>query len=752
VAKCAGNCGKCKNHCACEVKPIAAVTPPKTRDNIVTKKKIQLSIQTEECTPKKIRVGEGEQKKAAPCKNAQLEKIKGLLPSSKSWMILTQSNLTSAIIESSSRFWRAFVSVVEELVELAAKSVLVRISPSVADPFTKKLKRALIVRFQSDSEDIENNTNGEEQNFIRIQLDLFDKMPPGSDLKRFIRASLSTCYADFELQTLSGRGIPWSKRSSTRGRKDFCSLQDCGEFPDGGVDQSASRCIHEYEQHDEAIKDAVGYIIDNCQMFAHGQKRVPLGDGTTKLLPVLTRLKPSCDLWASYKSRFEAELQPYKAIGGHEGPLRAGSTEYKGSMYNLLIEWTNCQPTMEPMHAIVASDPVAVANYGYKNSMSETKGWVHLQKFWDREVQKKTPKLMTFKGGKKFLERTSFLLLVRVLTMGDEKLVKGLDYVKGVLVHDNVAILQRIIDQHLTDPKQKQQLTKELTILANFLKVQYKDHTKDTDNPADTHGLVRGLQIPSKAFATPHYSCMKKVELSKLVADRGLVGLPSKPNPSQMSRALDFFYWTGHLGDGISSSEGRAKTTDASDREFPKDRESLDALLLTFVELTRKELEERAKKYKIPISSSPRLKKPQYKQALEAALLDKFKQLQGMWRFCACMTFVATMSDLSFYSLLCYFLQLLPVLEMKLLQLLLAVLLVNLVVWRIKRPLSWLKRQPAIMMLRAVSHATIFTGSCSRGFQMISRMLGRKPMVTTTRYPRKASRMPWNSLKRRTAR
>jgi hypothetical protein len=549
------------------VNPIAAVTPPKTRSNIVTKKKIQLSIQTEERTPDKIRVGEENQKKAPTC-NAKLQKIKECLPASTSWMILTQPNLSSTLIEASERLWRAFVSVAEELVELAAKSVLVRLSPSVADPFTQKLKQALVFRFQSDSENAEKK-NGEEQSQVgeclHHQLDLFDKMPVGSDIRRFIRASLCTCYADYELRALSGRDTPWSRRSRFHARNDFRSLQVCGEFP-GGVDQqSASSFIHEYHHHDEAIRDAVGYIIDNCQMFAHGQKRVPLGNGMTTLLPVLTRLQPSCDMWASYKSRFEAELQPYTKISGHEGPMRAGSTKYKGSMYNLRIEWTHCPSTMEPMHAIVASDPATVANYGYDNSMHETKGWVHLQKFFDEEVQKETPKLMTFKGGKKFLERTSFLLLVRVLTMGDEKLVKGVDYVKGVLIHDNVATLQKIIDQHLTDSaKDQQNLTKELTILANFLKLQYKNQTKDTDIPVDTHGLVRGLQIPSKAFAMPHYSAMNQDQLSKLVADRGLVGLPNKANITQMSRALDFFDWTGHLGDEISSSERRANTTNAS--------------------------------------------------------------------------------------------------------------------------------------------------------------------------------------------
>ena len=173
--------------------------------------------------------------------------------------------------------------------ELAAKSVLVRSSPSLSDRFfTQKLKQSLITRFQSGSEEVEKKN--EVGKFIHHEMDLFDKMPKRSDLRRFIRASLCTCYADSELRALSGRDVPWSKRSSAVGRKDFRSLQDCGEFPVDVDQQSDSRFIHAYHHHDEAIKEAVSYIIDNCQMFAHGQKRVPLGNGMTTLLPVLTRL------------------------------------------------------------------------------------------------------------------------------------------------------------------------------------------------------------------------------------------------------------------------------------------------------------------------------------------------------------------------------------------------------------------------------------------------------------------------------
>ena len=131
MAICRGGCNKCTNHCACEKDATirVVVTPPKTRNNEKTKKKIKLVIETELFTPTKIREAEV-RKQATLTRNLHFKKIKALVPNSKSWSILTHHSLTSTIVESTTRFWRAFVSGVEELVETIARSVLVRASPS----------------------------------------------------------------------------------------------------------------------------------------------------------------------------------------------------------------------------------------------------------------------------------------------------------------------------------------------------------------------------------------------------------------------------------------------------------------------------------------------------------------------------------------------------------------------------------------------------------------------------------------------
>jgi hypothetical protein len=48
----------------------------------------------------------------------------------------------------------------------------------------------------------------------------------------------------------------------------------------------------------------------------------------------------------------------FKRIISHEGPLKPGSSDYKGSPYNLMIEWETGEITKEPLQLIASDDPV----------------------------------------------------------------------------------------------------------------------------------------------------------------------------------------------------------------------------------------------------------------------------------------------------------------------------------------------------------------------------------------------------------
>jgi hypothetical protein len=65
----------------------------------------------------------------------------------------------------------------------------------------------------------------------------------------------------------------------------------------------------------------------------------------------------------------------FKHIVSHEGPFRASDPEYKGSRYNILIEWENGEITSEPFNIFGKDDPVTCAVYACKNGLLEEEGW-----------------------------------------------------------------------------------------------------------------------------------------------------------------------------------------------------------------------------------------------------------------------------------------------------------------------------------------------------------------------------------------
>ena len=65
----------------------------------------------------------------------------------------------------------------------------------------------------------------------------------------------------------------------------------------------------------------------------------------------------------------------FKSIMVHEGSLSAGDKSYKGSRYNILVNWESGESTYEPLHIIAADDPVSCAIYAKKNGLLDTEGW-----------------------------------------------------------------------------------------------------------------------------------------------------------------------------------------------------------------------------------------------------------------------------------------------------------------------------------------------------------------------------------------
>ena len=75
----------------------------------------------------------------------------------------------------------------------------------------------------------------------------------------------------------------------------------------------------------------------------------------------------------------------FKSIKNHEGPLTPGHHKYRGSKWNIQIEWENGEVTWEPLSIIAASDPVTCAIYAKDNNLLKHDGWKRFSRLAKRQ-------------------------------------------------------------------------------------------------------------------------------------------------------------------------------------------------------------------------------------------------------------------------------------------------------------------------------------------------------------------------------
>jgi hypothetical protein len=74
------------------------------------------------------------------------------------------------------------------------------------------------------------------------------------------------------------------------------------------------------------------------------------------------------------QSEEDAIVWRFKQIVGHEGPRTKNHPMWKGSIYNVCVEWENGEITNEPMTTIAADDPVTCAIYAKVNTLLDVPG------------------------------------------------------------------------------------------------------------------------------------------------------------------------------------------------------------------------------------------------------------------------------------------------------------------------------------------------------------------------------------------
>ena len=119
----------------------------------------------------------------------------------------------------------------------------------------------------------------------------------------------------------------------------------------------------------EEIEAADGNRIQNINFI------LDIGEGRVEELITYNQLLDHLEQADEQDNSMDQEFYRFKAIIGHEGPLKATDPNWKGSKWNVEIEWETGEITFEPLSVIAADDPITCAAYAKEKNLYNLDGW-----------------------------------------------------------------------------------------------------------------------------------------------------------------------------------------------------------------------------------------------------------------------------------------------------------------------------------------------------------------------------------------
>ena len=111
-----------------------------------------------------------------------------------------------------------------------------------------------------------------------------------------------------------------------------------------------------------------------------------IGNGKVEELFSYSQLLEHLDNAQDHDMGMDQELYRFRAIIGHQGPLLASDPDWKGSQYNVQVEWETGEITFEPLSIIAADDPVTCAAYTKENDLLALEGWHRFRNLAKKDI------------------------------------------------------------------------------------------------------------------------------------------------------------------------------------------------------------------------------------------------------------------------------------------------------------------------------------------------------------------------------
>ena len=119
------------------------------------------------------------------------------------------------------------------------------------------------------------------------------------------------------------------------------------------------------ERHRAKVSRKVVEIID--QDDGHRLENInfilDIGKGKVEELILYNQLLDHLETVHDNDIGMDQELFKFRVIIGHQGPLKPTDPDWKGSKYNVQVEWETGEVAFAPLSVIAAEDPVTCAAY-----------------------------------------------------------------------------------------------------------------------------------------------------------------------------------------------------------------------------------------------------------------------------------------------------------------------------------------------------------------------------------------------------
>ena len=110
-----------------------------------------------------------------------------------------------------------------------------------------------------------------------------------------------------------------------------------------------------------------------------------IGNGKLKEIISYNQLVDHLEAAANDDNEISDDLFMFRALIGHQGPLKPTDPNWKGCKYNVLVDWETGEKTYEPLSVLAADDPVTCAMYAKENDLLHIDGWKRFRNLAKRD-------------------------------------------------------------------------------------------------------------------------------------------------------------------------------------------------------------------------------------------------------------------------------------------------------------------------------------------------------------------------------